>query len=422
MALKSGIREYPFTFIIGMLVAVVGSILIQFVILPHVFPSLHAGHGLLKGGDWVRFHEIAANMATAIQERGWQAWELRPEGQAPAGLAAIMYVFTGVREPYVIIPVNAVVFGVATAELYKIVRATTHSGFSWIGILPLVLFPSTVMIYGQIHKDLYSIAGLLMIGNTLPGVIRCGMKGQAKLAFRMAIGMALVWVVRPYLIQVVLFAWWVAVSIVIVSMRKGVTREVMLSLAVLVIVQLLMIELFQGTSQGTSQALLCGDRNIVERYVCKINAARIGFVTTYPDAGSNIDQNIRFENIADILAYIPRSIEIGLLAPFPDQWFEKGVSPGAKIMRRMSGLEMLVGYVGMLLIGMALFRAEGTEQVLIIAVLGYCLSIIVVQALAIPNVGTLYRMRLGPWHVIVGMGYAWGMALIAEKWRAKKAK
>ncbi|HEV2594200.1 MAG TPA: hypothetical protein VGU01_03260, partial [Sphingomicrobium sp.] len=31
-------------------------LLVQWVILPALLPSLHAGHGLQAGGDWIGFH------------------------------------------------------------------------------------------------------------------------------------------------------------------------------------------------------------------------------------------------------------------------------------------------------------------------------------------------------------------------------
>lgn len=37
------------------------------------------------------------------------------------------------------------------------------------------------------------------------------------------------------------------------------------------------------------------------------------------------------------------------------------------------------------------------------------LTVIFINALAIPNVGTLYRMRLAPWHVLIGLGMIFAM-------------
>src|SRR5690349_5577491 len=65
---------------------------IQLVLLPYILPGLHAGHGLLRGGDWIGFHEDAVALSQKIAEQGWQAFELRPRGQAPIGITAAVYV------------------------------------------------------------------------------------------------------------------------------------------------------------------------------------------------------------------------------------------------------------------------------------------------------------------------------------------
>ncbi|MGB9553189.1 MAG: hypothetical protein ACPL7L_02285, partial [bacterium] len=40
---------------------------IQFVALPYLFPSLHAGEGLMQGGDWLYFHQLAKDLAERIR-------------------------------------------------------------------------------------------------------------------------------------------------------------------------------------------------------------------------------------------------------------------------------------------------------------------------------------------------------------------
>src|SRR5690348_7918500 len=64
-------------------VALAVGLFIQLVLLPYILPGLHAGHGLLRGGDWIGFHEDGLALAQQIAQHGWQAFELRPRGQAP---------------------------------------------------------------------------------------------------------------------------------------------------------------------------------------------------------------------------------------------------------------------------------------------------------------------------------------------------
>ena len=116
-----------------------------------------------------------------------------------------------------------------------------------------------------------------------------------------------------------------------------------------------------------------------------------------------LDGDVRFYTITDILIYLPRAVQTGYLAPYPDMWFAKGVSPGAGIMRKLAGLEMLVAYVAFIagIIGWIVkWRSKNT--LIVLSVLLTSAALLVVQTIAIPNIGTLYRMRLAPWHLTLG--------------------
>ena len=59
--------------------AAIVALLVQLVLLPYVLPGLHAGNGLLIGGDWIGFHHQAAELADQVRANGWSAWRLRPD-------------------------------------------------------------------------------------------------------------------------------------------------------------------------------------------------------------------------------------------------------------------------------------------------------------------------------------------------------
>ncbi len=136
--------------------------LFQLVILPYWFPGLHAGNGLWVGGDWVGFHRIAEELSEKIILKGWEVWELRPERQSPAGIAAVFYVIFA-PHPWVLIPINAAVHATTGVLLVcmvqPLVRKTRHA---LLCALPFVFFPSGLVWYAQIHKD-----GIFFLGISL---------------------------------------------------------------------------------------------------------------------------------------------------------------------------------------------------------------------------------------------------------------
>lgn len=95
---------------------------VQLIILPKIFITWHAGDGLLVGGDWVYFQQLALDLVQKIKSNGWSVWELRPEGQAPAGIAAAIYFLTGISKPWTIIPLNAALHATGGLLLLKILK------------------------------------------------------------------------------------------------------------------------------------------------------------------------------------------------------------------------------------------------------------------------------------------------------------
>ena len=139
-------------------------------------------------------------------------------------------------------------------------------------------------------------------------------------------------------------------------------------------------------------------------YPLRFDRIRRNFITGYPHAASMIDENVRFYTISDLIYYTPRAIQIGYLAPFPNMWTAQGFSPGSGLMRKTSGIEMLIAYVVFMAGFVGLIMQRKSEYfVIIMAALLVGAVIVLVQSLAIPNIGTLYRMRLAPWHMTLGL-------------------
>lgn len=412
-------------FILIFFYALCMGIFVQLLVLPVFIPGLHAGHGLLKGGDWVTFYNEAVILAHRIQSEGWQTWELRPLNNAPIGIAAAIFAATGIYEPWVILPVNAALFAVGGLSLYLIFSCLASQRQAWMATLSFVLFPSASMIYGQIHKDVWSIAGTLLL--TLvwvrfsiaakPGRYR--LLGQVALT---ALAALMVWLVRPYLVGVLLVSSAVAL-LAMVLMNWGEERQsvswwagVVLCLGIIIVFMKLPAGSdidAEGANTGVA-TIEVGSTGVASTgaadtgvwpsfaYVEQLNYAREGFAEGYPHAGSNIDKKVSFESAGDLFSYVPRALQIGFFAPFPTMWVESGISPGARQMRLISGVEMAVAYVlffGVTFLFFSPARMSPTMVVLIQAVLA-----VLVMALVVCNIGTLYRMRYGAWHLMTGLG------------------
>ena len=60
------------------------------------------------------------------------------------------------------------------------------------------------------------------------------------------------------------------------------------------------------------------------KFVKQVQFLRFKAGVLYPDAGSNIDSDVQFSNAVDVIAYLPRALEIGIFSPFPNYWFSDG--------------------------------------------------------------------------------------------------
>lgn len=181
--------------------AMLSGLAIQLVILPYVFPQLHAGDGLLAGRDWVGFHEQAIAQAHRIAEAGWDEFRLRPDGDnAITGVASFFYVIFGPK-PWTILPLSAAMFATGGAALFSMLKLLElEDNEAVIALLPYLFFPSALLQYGQIHKDVFCTAGVLVVLWSWVSLLRDGRNPRRiiPLFIASAIALIVVSVFRPY--------------------------------------------------------------------------------------------------------------------------------------------------------------------------------------------------------------------------------
>lgn len=134
-----------------------------------------------------------------------------------------------------------------------------------------------------------------------------------------------------------------------------------------------------------------------------LNAARIGrlrrgFTQGYPDAGSTIDGGVEFNNIYDLIRYLPRAAAVGFFSPFPGMWLDAGRSVGTTG-RLIGGIETLIMYFIELLSLIGLWQSRRRLSVwllFLIATFG-----VISLGLVVANIGSLYRMRYVFWILLI---------------------
>lgn len=146
--------------------------------------------------------------------------------------------------------------------------------------------------------------------------------------------------------------------------------------------------------------------SLVPRLVGELNDNRQAYAShaMYSGAASNIDLEISVDSFGKLVAYIPRAYQIAFLAPFPTTWLQSGSSESNTMMRRISIVEMILVYIGLL--GLPFLVYFYYRKIIVWILILSNMIILLPIVIGIPNVGTIYRMRYGFLMVIVALGYA----------------
>lgn len=414
----NGRSLWLFSFLYAILVGA----FIQVVLLPYLMSSMHGGHGLLVGNDVLRFHSAAVELAQSISTYGWSHWSLRPEGQAPIGLMAAVYVFLP-PVPLAVLPVYALFWATSALLLFNILNLCfPDKNLALFGTFAFVFFPSSALLYAMPHKDVFFVCGILFL--VYGAVLVCGgyllsasKRYLAVLAYAaIACGFLLIYYVRPYSVKIAAAACFillaVSLAVYLYKLLRGVclTRIFLKNLAYLFLMSLLLFvfvdslgvpsqEMVDTTadsrgpvlSEWTPVAFL---PTKVDGLVKNMIEVRYNWIRKYADMKSGIDLDVEFSNAGDVILYAPRAIAIGLFAPFPTQWGAESSMSSGRAMRFASALEMSIWYFS--LIGIFVYRKyqkAKTNPFSIFLIATFCLTLMLVYAIAIPNVGSLYRLR-----------------------------
>lgn len=413
------------------------ALLFQKFLLP-LMPALHAGHGVMKG-DADFYHQSAQMIADTIRAHGWSAW--RPWSSATnttgnVAVLAALYVLFG-ASPALIIPVNACL-NATSAVLLLLIGRTVWPGrvgnLAGIGAaLLFTLFPTSLSWYSQPLKDCYVFTGLLLALYSWLVVLQ-GRMARRALAGRLSLGLAgilLIDFVKPYHLKLLLVAYMISVLLALAAylMRRErptvrlLAYYAMAGLAIVVAIVLTkpyysgytsgeLYSTWDGAMPGSGKVWRWQNTDWMPEALehnfevaANTRAGMIAF-NQQVGAGSLIDKDASPQTVGEVLAYLPRALQIGLFAPFPGTWLD---NPGATHI--MADAETLVWYAifpGLLL---ALYYRRALP---IAMVLAFAVFYLTVFAFVTPNIGTLYRYRFVFEFLLMVVGLAGWFELYAR--------
>ncbi len=418
------IASFPRMWVIwlkGYAYAFVVAVVLQKLVLP-IMPGLHAGHGLMNN-DAIIFHDMAVAMADRILTLGWGEWKLIPGNgiTANVGILAAVYAVFG-ADPVWFIPLNAGFHALGALLVLRLGTLLMPGKSGWIvgGVTAFLflVFPSALVWYGQNHKDSFLIAGyLLVLVAFVQALGRTTWKGLLGDVLLFSMGCALVAIMRPHMLMIYILA--IAAVILAVAILHFVRSSRMTLLALRN--SLIMLGVMFAANSVSPTHYLLGTTEIsngtphqmevewhwdsigvlpdaIENKLKQASLIRAHFYSAGKSvgAGSLIDGDVLPTNAFEMLAYLPRALWVGLFAPFPDTWMERPTLP-----RVIGAIETLIFYItapGILII---LWRRPSLPLAVCLIVSAL---VLIVLSYTSPNLGTLHRIRYGPWFVFMLSG------------------
>lgn len=452
------------------------SAFVEFILLPYFFPGFYAGHGLLKSSfDSIGFHKLAAAAAEKIRIQGWSAWQFRPQLQSPAGIASIFYVLI-TPDPRALIPLNAALHAGAALILVNLLNLfLKNKAKAILCVLPFLMFPSNLQWTAQWHRDGFSILGVVLMIQSMVLSCRLWdyeVKGWLRVIFYALIyfvfGFASIWLVRPYLLTIMkvfveLFFVLLFLNCLLMAFKNKALWQRLPPFLLFIWLIFFLFEQIKVPSLvyprtfaekaptvdskknkefGYGNISKAGEQNMeliadkiaenqwaglpgetkwqatswlpefVEKKCYYLARTRGGFCLSAPGAMSNIDHDVGFENVKDIVAYLPRAGQIAFLAPFPNQWLSAGTYLESSLMRKISGFEMIFVYFTLIFLPYAIWYWRKSVEIWVISI--FCIYMLFVYGLVVCNVGSLYRMRYVYLTTLVALGIAGFMAFLGS--------
>ncbi len=370
------------------------------------------GIGAFASDGYIYLNEIS-HLKDVLKTRGIAAWIDEPS-QLHLKLYALAFApISRWSNPNVLAiePLNLVYYLIILLLVFKLGEEVFDRKTGLIAAVIVSVWPSFLLHSTQLVRDPLLIAAVLAFVFFITTWLRRDCSWQRGLTAGAVAGLAavVIWIVRLAMwdvVRAVTYLGFVFLVIQQLRMRRVVVGSLLGSLLLIVIVTIIPLNggLFAAqqnsiiVGHGPSIAEEAKDEPLWER----VAKRRRGFTGSSegdsPVPSSNIDPEIEFHSLVDIIRYLPRAAVIGFFSPFPKMWLTSGRQVGL-YGRVLSGFETLITYVLECLALVGLWRRWNSLAewlVALIIVIGF-----VGLGLIVNNIGSLYRTRYSFWMLLV---------------------
>jgi 4-amino-4-deoxy-L-arabinose transferase-like glycosyltransferase len=383
----------------------------HFRILPNIFDQ--NGTSLTFAIDGTTYQQVATNLAEELQRDGFSAW-LNAKAPLHSRLHSISFAIFGKILGHNILaaePLNLVYYLAILICVYFLGREVFDAQTGFLAAAIVALWPSFLVYSTQLIRDALSIACLLGLMLMLVLLLSRAFSSLVGIAIGMAGALlaTLFWMARGNMWNVVLVAIVITLALLVMRMvreKRFIAGNAFAMLLIVAAALLVPPRLESTTLPGVRPPLTplaiptasqaAAREGIWTTAIRQISTRRAGF-RFYGARASDIDREVQFTNVSDIVRFIPRALVIGFFAPFPRMWIESGSFGHAT--RILSGLETLVMYFLYVAAGLCVWRERRNAKMwllFLVATIG-----MLALGLVVVNAGALFRLRYAFWMMVV---------------------
>jgi 4-amino-4-deoxy-L-arabinose transferase-like glycosyltransferase len=383
----------------------------HFRILPNIFDQ--NGTSLTFAIDGTTYQQVATNLAEELQRDGFSAW-LNAKAPLHSRLHSISFAIFGKILGHNILaaePLNLVYYLAILICVYFLGREVFDAQTGFLAAAIVALWPSFLVYSTQLIRDALSIACLLGLMLMLVLLLSRAFSSLVGIAIGMAGALlaTLFWMARGNMWNVVLVAIVITLALLVMRMvreKRFIAGNAFAMLLIVAAALLVPPRLESTTLPGVRPPLTplaiptasqaAAREGIWTTAIKQISTRRAGF-RFYSARASDIDREVQFTNVSDIVRFIPRALVIGFFAPFPRMWIESGSFGHAT--RILSGLETLVMYFLYVAAGLCVWRERRNAKMwllFLVATIG-----MLALGLVVVNAGALFRLRYAFWMMVV---------------------
>lgn len=413
----------------------ISGFLVQFLILPKLFPEIHWGEGLINYSDSPGFHREALLLEKKIQSEGWQVWlkSFQPNLRIISWIVAFFYSLFGIPKPWIILPFNAFLHASSgLIIIFLLLKFKIDKKIALISSLPFAIFPSSLTWTSQIHKDGLYIFGFYLFFLALFELCEDKIKNIFLSCLFFIFSFLTIYLARYYSLIVLKYLLYLislifSIRVIYFLLKKDLYKGKLETLKVAILIFLIFFSSFltSQSEKSISQPQIKPSINwqktslVPSKYnnvLQRIVEYRHAFFIYYNDASTNIEKEVIFQKAPDFLFYLPRGLFLGLFSPFPDLWFKKGDNLASTFKRFIVPFEMSVVWFGLILLPFSIFKYR--KDLKFYLVLAICNLFIYLHVILEPNIGTIYRKRYGFLLLLIAIS----LATFFENLKKKKLK